>query len=119
MSLDIDQVRSQFPSLSSGYIFADNAGGSQVVQDVIKRITDYLIHTNVQLGADYSVSKQSTQRVADGEIEAAKLLNAKSPNEVVFGPSSTALIDNLTRAMEADIQERDEFIITEEHESVF
>ena len=119
MSLDIDQVRSQFPSLSSGFIFADNAGGSQVVQDVITRITDYLTHTNVQLGADYSVSKQSTQRVADGSIEAAKIFNASSPDEIVFGPSSTALMDNLTRAMEADIKEGDEFIITEEHESVF
>lgn len=119
MSLDVDKVRSQFPSLSSGYIFADNAGGSQVVQGAITRIADYLTHTNVQLGADYSVSKESTQRVADGSTEAAKLFNASSPDEIVFGSSSTMLIDNLTLAMESDIKAGDEFIITEEHESVF
>ncbi len=29
MTLDIDKARSQFPALKSGFIFADNAGGSQ------------------------------------------------------------------------------------------
>jgi selenocysteine lyase/cysteine desulfurase len=42
MSLDINYVQSQFPSLCSGYIFADNAGGAQVLDDVITRISDYL-----------------------------------------------------------------------------
>jgi selenocysteine lyase/cysteine desulfurase len=117
MPLDIEYVRSQFPSLASGYIFADNAGGSQVITDVIARITDYLIHTNVQLGADYSVGQQSTQRVADGAIAAKELFNASSADEVAFGPSSTMLTANLSRAMENDVQEGDEFIISGiEHE---
>jgi selenocysteine lyase/cysteine desulfurase len=117
MSLDIDYVRSQFPSLRSGYIFADNAGGVQVLGDVITRISDYLTNTNVQLGAHYSVSQRSTRRVADGVISAKELFNASSADEVVFGPSSTMLVENLTRAMESDIMEGDEFIITGEHES--
>jgi selenocysteine lyase/cysteine desulfurase len=117
MSLDIDHVRSQFPSLASGYIFADNAGGSQVISNVISKIGDYLTNTNVQLGAHYSVSQKSTQRVADGVIAAQELFNARSSDEVVFGPSSTQLVENLTRAMESDIKGGDEFIITGEHES--
>jgi selenocysteine lyase/cysteine desulfurase len=116
MSLDIEHVRSQFPALALGYIFADNAGGSQVTSDVIKRITDYLTNTNVQLGADYSVGQQSTQRVADGAIAAKELFNASSSDEVCFGSSSTSLVSNLTQAMENDIQVGDEFIITGEHE---
>jgi hypothetical protein len=40
MSLNIDCVRSQFPSLALGYIFADNAGGSQVIGNVISKISD-------------------------------------------------------------------------------
>lgn len=89
-----------------------------MAKDVISRMTDYLINTNVQLGADYSVSKESTQRVVEGSTEAAKIFNASSPDEIVFGPSSTVLMGNLTLAMEADIKPGDEFIITEEHESV-
>ena len=117
MSLNIEKVRSQFPSLSSGYIFADNAGGSQVIQDVINRLTDYLTNTNVQLYADYSISQLSTQRVASAAVEGAKLVNASDPSEIIFASSSTVNVDNITRAIEADINKGDEFIITGEHES--
>jgi len=96
MSLDIDKVRSQFPSLASGYIFADNAGGSQVITDVITRLSDYLTNTNVQLGADYSVGQKSTQRVAYGAITAKELFNASSADEVGFGPSSTMVCRSTT-----------------------
>ncbi|EGO00526.1 hypothetical protein SERLA73DRAFT_86729 [Serpula lacrymans var. lacrymans S7.3] len=116
-SLDIDQVRSSFPALKSGYLFGDNAGGSQTLQSVIDRITDYLSNTNVQLGADYLVSVQSTQRVADGAVAAAQLFNAASSDEVAMGPSSTMLFENLARALENEIQAGDELIITGEHEA--
>jgi len=116
--LDVVKARSHFPSLNSGYIFADNAGGSQAVKEVIDRITDYLVNTNVQLGADYSVSVQATKRVlVDGPRDAAILFNASSPDEVVFGSSSTANLENLARGLENDIQPGDEFIITGEHEA--
>lgn len=115
-SLDVAKVRASFPSLRSGYIFADNAGGSQTAQPVIDNIVHYLSNTNVQLGADYSVGVQSTQRVSDGSIAAALLFNAASVNEVGYGPSSTMVIENIARALDHDIQSGDEFIITEEHE---
>jgi selenocysteine lyase/cysteine desulfurase len=118
-ALDVGKVRSQFPALSSGYIYADNAGGSQCLKPVIERITDYLTNTNVQLGADYSASVQSTKRVAEGSVEAAKLFNAASPDEIAFGSSTTMLLENLARGLEPDIKEGDEFIVTGEHEGTF
>lgn len=118
-SLDVQFARSHFPSLKSGFIFADNAGGSQAAQGVIEKFTDYLINTNAQLGADYSVSAEATRRVmVDAPVEAAKLLNAKSPNEIVFGPSSTSNLENLARGLAKGIQQGDEFIITGEHEGM-
>lgn len=117
ITLDVTNARSHFPALKSGYIFADNAGGSQTTQGVVDRISDYLLNTNVQLGADYSVSVASTTRVLkDGPIAAAQLFNASSPDEVAFAASSTVNLDNLSRGLEPDIQPGDEFIITEEHE---
>lgn len=116
-SFDVIHARSQFPSLKTGFIFADNAGGSQVAQQVLDRLTDYLINTNAQLGADYSISAESTRRVlVEGPAEAAKLFNAKSPNEIVFGSSSTLNLENLARGLESGIKAGDEFIVTGEHE---
>lgn len=42
----------------------------------VHRIRDYLIDTNVQLGASYKVGKASTSRVAEGFLAGAKYINA-------------------------------------------
>ncbi|KAI0644773.1 PLP-dependent transferase [Trametes meyenii] len=117
MSLDLAAVRAAFPALASGFVYADNAGGSQALADVVARISDYLLHSNVQLGADYSVSVASTTRVASGADAARELFNAESVDEIAFGSSSTMLVENLARAIEADVKPGDEIIITGEHES--
>ena len=36
-TLDIDAVRAAFPALSSGFLYADNAGGSQCLADAAAR----------------------------------------------------------------------------------
>lgn len=116
--LDIAHVRSQFPSLQSGYLFAENAGGSQVLQGCIDRLTDYLSNTNAQHGAGYSVSIESTRRVNEATEVAAKLLGADQAEgaSVVFGHSTTVLLENLARSLESDVQAGDEIIVTGEHE---
>ncbi|OJA09679.1 hypothetical protein AZE42_07765 [Rhizopogon vesiculosus] len=116
-TLDINQVRSCFPSLASGFIYADNAGGSQTTQGVIDRIVDYLSNTNVQMGGEYPVGLLSSQRVAEGSVTAAELFNAASVDEVGFGPSTTMMFENFARALENDIHPGDEFIISYEHEA--
>mgnify|MGYP001423305207 CR=1 FL=1 len=119
-TLELASVRQNFPSLSSSFIFADNAGGSQITQGVIDKITDYLINTNVQLGAEYAVSKESTKRVlVDAPREAARLFNARSPDEIAFASSSTLNLENLARGLEPGIKEGDEFILAGEHEGAF
>lgn len=115
-SLDISTVRSAFPALQSGFLYADNAGGSQCLGDAVARISDYLLNTNVQLGADYTVSQKSTSRVASGAEAAQELLNAASVGEVVFGSSATMLVQSLSRALEKDVGEGEEIIVTGEHE---
>lgn len=117
--LNLAAVRAAFPALASGYIFADNAGGSQCLASVVGAISDYLLRTNVQLGADYSVSIDSTRRVAEGGEAARQLFNATSADEVVFGSSSTQVVENLARAIENDVKEGDEFVITGEHEGAY
>ncbi|OSX61401.1 hypothetical protein POSPLADRAFT_1170133 [Postia placenta MAD-698-R-SB12] len=116
-SLDVARSRAAFPALSSGYLYADNAGGSQCLTDAATRISDYLLNTNVQLGADYSVSVASTTRVEDGAEAARELFNAESVDEVAFGSSATMLLANLARAMDGDVHPDEELIVTGEHEA--
>ncbi|KAI0782918.1 pyridoxal phosphate-dependent transferase [Abortiporus biennis] len=119
-SLNVAYARSQFPALTqpeTPYIFADNAGGSQCLSTVASKITDYLLNTNVQLGADYSVSVTSTNRVKEGVEAAKELFNASSVDEISFGSSSTMLAENLARAIDKDVLDDEEFIVTGEHEA--
>ena len=111
-----DVTRAHFPALLSGFVFADNAGGSQCTELVAKRIFDYLINTNAQLGADYSVSAESTRRVSAGIAAAVELFNAASPDEIVFGASSTINLENLARSIEGDVLNDEEIVVTGEHE---
>lgn len=115
--LDSDKVRSNFPAFSKypGFVFGDNAGGSQICKDAADRVFDYLVNTNVQMGSDYMIS--STKRcLTEAQIEAVKLFNASSPDEIVFGASSTQSLENLARGLDRSVQEGDEIIITFEHE---
>ncbi|KAG2156846.1 pyridoxal phosphate-dependent transferase [Suillus bovinus] len=113
--LDINKARACFPSLKSGHIYADNAGGSRTAQPAIDRIVDYLSNTNAPLKAGCAAI--NSQYVVEGSIAAVELFNATSLDEVGFGSSSTMLFENIARALENDIQPGDEFIISYEHEA--
>ncbi|SEM19656.1 cysteine desulfurase-like protein [Halomonas daqiaonensis] len=118
MSLDIDFVRSQFPSLQSEWVFMDNAGGAQVPQVVVDRISDYLLGDNVQLGASYAPSQRSKAKVTAGREAAKTLVNARHVEEMVFGPSSTIQFRLLADALASQFVPDDEIIVTNtDHES--
>jgi cysteine desulfurase family protein (TIGR01976 family) len=117
-ALDIDYVRSQFPALSSGYAYLDNAGGSAVLKPVADRITDYLLNSAVQLGASYSESVEAGARVMAARESVAQLINARYPEECVMGGSTTHLLQILCRAIAPSIQPGDEIVVTNcDHEA--
>ncbi|MCB2208150.1 MAG: aminotransferase class V-fold PLP-dependent enzyme [Bacteroidetes bacterium] len=117
-SLDIPFIRQQFPGLNTNWAHFDNAGGSQVALQVADRLTDYLLNTNVQLGASYETSVISGERIVESQRKMAKYLNAGSPEEIMLGPSTTMLLQNLSRSMENTLQPGDEVIITDsDHEA--
>ncbi len=117
-ALDVAAARRRFPALASGFAFFDNAGGSQILGSVADAIRDYLLTSNVQLGASYEISRRATERVAAGVRAAAALMNAAEPAEIVLGPSTTQLLANLGRAMAPSLGPGDEVIVTDaDHES--
>lgn len=94
--LNMAEVRGSFPALAGDQVFLDNAGGSQTLATVADRIKDYLLTTNVQLGATYATGTKSTAAYAAGYAAAAGYINAASADEIVLGPSTTQLFRNLS-----------------------
>ncbi len=118
MSLDLDFVRAQFPALGGEWAFFDNAGGSQILKRSVDRISDFLLTRNVQTGGTYDVSVKAREAVDASRRAVATMLNAARPEEIVMGPSTTALLQNLARAMASQLSPGDEIIVTNaDHES--
>ncbi|MEJ2358886.1 MAG: cysteine desulfurase-like protein [Deinococcales bacterium] len=116
--LDLAFVRSQVPALSGDWTYFDNAGGSQTLVGVAERVRDYLLSTNVQLGASYQVSRQAGERVAEATRAVAASIHAVDEHEVVIGPSTTQLLANLAQAMRPQLAAGDEVIVTNcDHEA--
>ena len=117
-SLDVAFARSRFPALADETAYFDNAGGSQTLREVVDRIADYLLTTNVQLGATYATSVRATERLQDAQHRMAELVNAARPDEIVMGPTSTLLVQLLAKAMMPQLVPGDEVVVTRaDHES--
>ena len=111
-------IRAEFPALSTGTVFLDNAGGSQVLRRVADRIHDYLLTTSVQLGASYAESQSASEKVLAARRSVAELINARHDDEVVMGGSTTGLMFLLTQAILPSIRPGDEIIVTNsDHEA--
>ncbi|MCJ1483881.1 hypothetical protein MMC06_004049 [Schaereria dolodes] len=112
---DVASARSHFPALQQSQVFFDNAGGSQVLGEVIDSVVKYLSETNVQLGGSYRVAKQSEALYDQGMQAAAKYINA-GPDEIVLGSSTTQLMRNLCSALK--MRPGDEIILSKlDHEA--
>ncbi|MBP3126090.1 cysteine desulfurase-like protein [Thalassospira sp. ER-Se-21-Dark] len=116
--LDMDYVQSQFPALANGWTFFDNAGGSQILTKALDRINSFLLDRNVQIGGSYEVSQKAAEALMDARKAAAQWVNASRPEEIIFGPSTTVLMQNLARAMRSQFKPGDEIVVTiGDHES--
>ncbi len=117
-TLDLAQVRSNFPGLARGWTLFDNAGGSQILKGAVDRMTEFLFEKNVQIGGTYEVSLAAADALNQARDAAAMLMNASRREEIVFGPSTTVLLQNLSRAMRSQLSAGDEVIVTvADHES--
>jgi len=116
--LDLKYVRKQFPALKKKFVFMDNAGGSQTLGTVMHRITDYLTNYDVQLGASYEVSAKAGKVLKNAHQSIAELINAKHPEEVVIGPSTTMLFRILSLTISSKWGKGDEVIVSNsDHEA--
>ncbi|MFS0516321.1 cysteine desulfurase-like protein [Nostoc sp. UIC 10607] len=118
MLLNLDKVRQYFPALAGEWTFFDNAGGSQTLKKVVDRISEFLLSSDVQLGASYAVSQLAGERLALATQGMATFINANSSKEVVMGPSTTMMLKVLSICLGQTFTPGDEIIVTNcDHES--
>src|SRR5713101_3179847 len=95
VALDLAWVRSQFPALAqevNGHpaAFLDGPGGTQVPQQVIDAISDYLRNNNANTCGAYSTSRNTDQMIVGARSAMADFLSCDA-DEIVFGPNMTSL----------------------------
>ncbi|MDZ8222309.1 cysteine desulfurase-like protein [Nostoc sp. ChiVER01] len=118
MYLNLDKVRQYFPALAGEWTFFDNAGGSQTLKKVVDRISEFLLSSDVQLGASYAVSQLAVERLALATRGMATFINANSYKEVVMGPSTTMMLKVLSICLGQTFTPGDEIIVTNcDHEA--
>ncbi|MCC6969845.1 MAG: aminotransferase class V-fold PLP-dependent enzyme [Phycisphaerales bacterium] len=115
----LDQIRAQFPALSSSTAFLDNAGGSHLPRCVIDAMTRYMAESFVQLGGDYPESLAAAENVAGAHDMVKLLLNAHDAGEVVLAQSTTSLCHLLASCYERSPRpDRNEIVVcTAGHEA--
>jgi cysteine desulfurase family protein (TIGR01976 family) len=115
-ALDLTWVRSQFPALAqtvSGHpaVFLDGPGGTQVPQQVIDAIADYLSRNNANTGGAYHTSRNTDRMIAEARQAMGDFLNCDA-DEIVFGPNMTTLTFAMSRAIGRELAPGDEIVLT-------
>ncbi|OQY30808.1 MAG: cysteine desulfurase-like protein, partial [Anaerolineaceae bacterium 4572_5.2] len=115
---DLAPLRAQFPALQQldengrPYVFFDGPGGTQVPQAVIDAFAHFYTHANANTHGQYLYSARAETLAQDARQAMADFLNAPSAEEIVFGPSSSNLVFNVSRAIGAQLSPGDEIIVT-------
>jgi cysteine desulfurase family protein (TIGR01976 family) len=111
----VDELRALFPAIrkADGFVFLENAGGSQVPQSVIDAVTNHLIDNNVQRMAKYEHSQGVDRNLDAARESVALLVNAYRPEEISFGLNATSFIRLVSLGIAKLLGERNEIIVTD------
>ncbi len=112
MPLDIPTIRTKFPALEKPYIFFDNPAGTQIAQQSLDRISDYLVNSNSNKGGQFPIGAASDEVIHQAHAAAADFLGASRPEEVVFGPNMTTLTFSLSRSLALWLEPGDAVVVT-------
>ncbi len=118
MTLDIQQIRSQFPALrneaakASPAVFLDNPGGTQVAQSSLDRVAAYLVQNNANHGGAFLTSQQSDTVLEEAHAAMADFYNARRADEIVFGANMTTLTLYISRSLARTWNPGDEIVVT-------
>ena len=116
-TLDPHALRAQFPALGRTVgdrqaVFLDGPGGTQSPTRVIDAMADYLRRGSSNHGGPFLTSREADAAAEAARLAMRDLLNARRPEEIVFGQNMTSLTFSLSRAIAQTWQPGDEVIVT-------
>lgn len=114
---DVEKVRKDFPILGKGIIYFDNACMSLKPRQVVEKMNEYYNEYSACGGRSaHKLSKKVDEEVESARREVQKLINAGSPEEIIFVRNGTEAINLVANAL--DWKEGDEIIVSDkEHNS--
>ena len=112
MPLDHFIIREQFPSLNRPVVFFDNPGGTQIARKSLDRIVAYLTLHNANHDGVFATSRESDAILDEAHAAMADFLNAKHPQETIFGNNMTTLTLHISRSLSRSWKAGDEILVT-------
>ena len=116
-TLDPDALRHQFPALRRTVdgrpaVFLDGPGGTQSPERVIDAMAGYLRRGSSNHGGPFLTSREADAATWEARLAMMDLLNARRPEEIVFGQNMTSLTFSVSRAIAQTWRTGDEIIVT-------
>jgi len=98
--LDVQKIRGDFPILSSGIIYLDNAASSLTPDPVIDKMLAFYheYRANVERGV-HRLSRKASDELAATRARICKFINAASEAEVIFTKNTTESINLVARGL--------------------
>ncbi len=112
MPFDHFIIREQFPSLNRPVVFFDNPGGTQIARKSLDRIVAYLTVHNANHDGVFTTSRESDAILDEAHAAMADFLNAKRPEEIIFGNNMTTLTLHISRSISRSWKAGDEIVVT-------
>jgi len=115
-AFNIAWVREQFPSLKlqvngKSAAFFDGPAGTQVPQQVMDAIQNYLLGSNANTHGAFETSRRNDATIAVARAAMADFFHCEK-DEVVFGQNMTTITFALSRAIGRELKPGDEIVVT-------
>ncbi|MFN8580975.1 MAG: cysteine desulfurase-like protein [Gemmatimonadaceae bacterium] len=115
--VSVEDIRAHFPALKRMHdgmsvAYFDGPGGTQVPSQVVRAMSDYLLHHNANTHWNYPTSSETDALLARARAALADFLNAR-PDEIAFGNNMTTLTFHIARALGREWGPGDEVVVTE------
>ncbi len=113
----ISELRTEFPALQQTaagrpLMFLDGPGGTQVHGSVIDAMSRYLTEANSNVHGGFLYSDRTDETIQAAREAVADFVNARDPEEIVFGANMTTLTFSISRAIGRTLSPGDEIVVT-------
>lgn len=116
-TIDPHALRLQFPALQrtvDGHpaVYLDGPGGTQTPERVIEAIAGLMRRGSSNHGGLFQTSRETDKATDAARLAMMDMLNARRPEEIIFGQNMTSLTFSISRSIAREWQPGDEIIVT-------